>query len=276
MFLGEAIRLSRFFENGNVVVVAVDHGAAMGPCPGIEDFFGAVQKFKDADAILLSNGMLRRAIVPTVERGEIRVKGRMPKTICRLNWSSNFLFQWGYDQGYNRQILDVADAVALGADLVLGSLFIKTGGEEIDMHNVEHFGRMVSQKRHLGIPLVAEIYPSHQASDEDFHDLVNVSARMVAELGADLIKTYYTGPKFGEIVKSCPIPILALGAEKMPKEVDALQKAYDAMQAGARGVVFGRNIFQAKDPAKFIKALKRCVKKGEEPTKVAAQFELDA
>ena len=276
MFLGEAIRLSRFFQDGNVVVVAVDHGQAMGPCPGLEDFYAAAQTFRNADAILLCNGMLRRALAPTVEHGEISVKGPMPWTICRLNWSSNYLFHWDYKEGYNRQIIDVADAVALGADLVLGSLFIHGASEEIDMHNVEHFGRMVAQKRRLGIPMVAEIYPSHQPSDEDFHELVNVSARMVAEMGADLIKTFYTGPKFAEIVKSCPIPILALGAEKTPKEVDALQKAYDAVQAGARGVVFGRNVFQAKDPAKFIEGLKRCVKKGEEPAKVARELELDA
>ena len=275
MFLGEAIRLSRFFEDGNVVVVAVDHGQAMGPCPGLEDFASAVENLKTADAILLSNGMLPRALAPSVEHGEIWVRGRMPKIICRLNWSSNFLFQWGYSEGYNRQILDVDDAVALGADLVLGSCFIHTASEEIDMHNMEHFGRMVSQKRRLGIPMVAEIYPSHQPGDEGFHELVKVSARMVAEMGADLIKTFYTGPRFAEITKSCPIPILALGAEKTPKEIDALRKAYDAVQAGARGVVFGRNVFQAKDPARFIEGLKRCVKAGEEPEAVARDLDLD-
>ncbi|MFH0965529.1 MAG: hypothetical protein V2A58_16135 [Planctomycetota bacterium] len=275
MFLGEAIRLARFFENGNAVVVAMDHGQAMGPVQGLEDFHASALAFREADAILLNSGMLRRALPLEIKHGEISARGKMPKIICRLNWSSNYLFQWGYKEGYNRQVVTVDEAVALGADLVLGSLFIRTASEEIDMHNVEHFGRMVSQKRRLGIPMVAEIYPSHQPGSEDFHELVNVSARMAAEMGADLIKTFYTGAKFGEIVKGCPIPILALGAEKTPKEVDALRRAYDAVQAGARGVVFGRNVFQAKDPGKFIEALARCVKKGEEPSKVAREMGLD-
>lgn len=276
MSLGEAIRLSRLFENGNVVVVAVDHGGQYGPIPGLEDFVSDVEAFKDADAILLNNGMLQRCLVPCVEHGELRVAGRMPKIICRLNWSSNFVFVWDYDRSLNRQVIDVADAVALGADLVLGSLFLHTGDEAIEVENVATFARMVAQKRRLGIPLVAEIYPSHTGINaEEFHDVIRISCRVAAEQGADLIKTFYSGPRFGEIVRSTPIPVLALGAEKTAREVEALQRAYDAVQAGARGVVFGRNVIQARDPGRFVTALRRCVKDGEEPTAVAKDLELD-
>jgi len=277
MFLGEAIRMSRLFQDGNVVVVAVDHGGQYGPIQGLEDFTSAVENFKDADAILMNNGMLRRVVPATVTNGEIWVEGKMPKLICRLNWSTNYVYIWDYDSGRNRQVISVEDAVALGTDFVLASLFLHNGDEAIDIENMDLFGKMVSQKRRLGIPLCGEIYPSHTGINaEEFHDVVQIACRIVSEQGADFIKTFYTGPKFHETVKTTPIPILALGADKTDTEVEALQRAYDAVQAGARGVVFGRNVIHAKDPARFLAGLKRVVKKGQEPTRVAKELELDA
>ena len=97
---------------------------------------------------------------------------------------------------------------------------------------------------------------------DELHVAIRTGCRMIAELGADLIKTFYTGERFHEVVASTPIPILVLGAEKTPAERDALQLALSAAQAGARGIVFGRNIFQSRNPAGFITAV-RAVMNGE-------------
>jgi len=277
MMLGTELRMSRLFEGGeNAVVVAVDHGGAYGPVPGLVDFCESLKKFEGADAILMHNAMANHWVKSRLlESGGPFITKKLPKLVVRLNWSSNYAFHWGYKEGHNRQVIPVRDAVALGADAVLGSMFVNTGSEERDTANVSEFGGFVEEKRELGMPLMGEIYPDKFAkSPEDFHQHIEIACRIAAEIGADMIKTFYTGPRFGEIVKSTPIPILCLGGEKAETDLDALQLAYDAVNAGARGVVFGRNVLEAKDPDIFIEALKQVVKKGAGPTKVAKEFGL--
>ena len=84
---------------------------------------------------------------------------------------------------------------------------------------------------------------------------------MVAELGADIIKTFYTC-RFSEVTACCPVPILGLGAEKTPTQLQALELAERIVQDGGRGVVFGRNAIQVPDPAAFQRALCDVVQRG--------------
>jgi len=76
------------------------------------------------------------------------------------------------------------------------------------------------------------------------------AARVGAELGADIVKTSYTGDpdSFGRVVESCPVPVVIAGGPKVETELDLLRMVYDAINAGARGVAIGRNVFQAEDP----------------------------
>jgi DhnA family fructose-bisphosphate aldolase class Ia len=97
---------------------------------------------------------------------------------------------------------------------------------------------------------------------------------MAAELGADLVKTFYTGKQFHKITEATPIPIFALGALKKPSELDALKLAQAAVEAGARGVVFGRNVVQARRPQALLEALKDVVKGGVSPQKAAKSHKL--
>ena len=76
-------------------------------------------------------------------------------------------------------------------------------------------------------------------SGDEFHEEILMGCRMLAELGADCIKTFYTN-KFREVTSKCPVPILGLGAEKTPTDRDALVLAEKEMKDGAGGVVFGR------------------------------------
>ncbi len=101
-----------------------------------------------------------------------------------------------------------------------------------------------------------------------------LGAGTVAELGVDLVKTFYTGENFENITSSTPVPILALGAKKTKLEKDALFLAASAVRSGARGVVFGRNVVQAP-VARFLDALKEVVKANADPKKVAVKYKLD-
>jgi len=82
---------------------------------------------------------------------------------------------------------------------------------------------------------------------------------MAAELGAHIVKTYFC-ENFEKVVDSCPVPIVIAGGKKLP-EKDALNMAYNAIQAGASGVDMGRNIFQSLDPVAMIKAVNAVVHK---------------
>ncbi len=87
-----------------------------------------------------------------------------------------------------------------------------------------------------------------------------MGSRIVAELGADAIKTFHTCD-FRAVTSTCPVGVLALGAEKLPTEREALDLARRAVADGAAGVVFGRNAIQVQDPFAFQAALVEAVKR---------------
>jgi DhnA family fructose-bisphosphate aldolase class Ia len=167
--------------------------------------------------------------------------------------------------------------MALGADLVLASLTLHSGDEARDRDNVALFTRLAAEKRQAGIPLIGEFYPvaPNALKRDELHAQVAIACRILAELGADAIKTFYTGPRFDEVTAACPVPVFALGAEKLPHELEALRLAHEAVSRGARGVVFGRNVIQAKDPEAFLGALRMVVKEDATPEQAAKEHGLE-
>ena len=270
MSTGEEIRLARLFDGGNAVVAAIDHGLYNGPRPGFEDLAAVVDRLSGADAILISPGRAAHVGGAFEHRGS-------PAMMVRLNWGTQYATQWGYRESRSVPMVTAAQAVALGADIVLVGMSIKTGSEAVDAENVEMVARCVAQKRGAGVPIVGEVYPAghEDISPEERHEVISIGCRIVAELGADLVKTFYTGDRFAEIVKSTPVPILALGAKKLPRESDALELAAAAVRAGARGVVFGRNLIQARSTERFLDALREVVKAGADPAEASARYRVE-
>jgi DhnA family fructose-bisphosphate aldolase class Ia len=268
---GESIRLSRLFSEGkNAVVVAVDHGLYFGPLAGMIDLPSVIDKAAGADAILMAPGMPAHCQSVFSRRGA-------PACIVRLNWGSNYAAMWHYSHSHSVPMISVADAVAQGADLVIGSLSLKNPRESEDAENVRVFSACVAQKRALGIPLIGEVYPTggDDHKPEELQEEIFIGCRIIAELGADLVKTFYTGPGFKDVVAATPVPVLALGAKKLARESEALKLAADAVGAGARGIVFGRNVIQSAAPDRLIDALKEVVKEFKAPDEVARKMGLD-
>ncbi|MCC6124196.1 MAG: hypothetical protein IT426_04495 [Pirellulales bacterium] len=255
---GKEFRLKRFLSRSSkLVVAACDHGTFLGPIPGLLDPRTACEKLQRADGVLMSPGMIHHV-------NDLLIGPPSPALITRLTWNSNFGFHSRIQNGYHGDMLSVSQAAAMGADLVVSSLALDTGDERIDAENAGLFSRHVQQSIEMGIPFIGEFYPPKlkELTPEQLHRQTQITCRIMAELGADLIKTVYSGPRFREIVESTPIPLLVLGAEKMPREELALQLALDAANAGAAGIVFGRNIVQSRDPAAFIEAA-RAVMEGK-------------
>jgi len=267
---GRAIRLGRLLPPGEgSVIVAIDHGQTFGPMQGLQDLTAAAERLKEANGVLLAPQMIRFS-------GSLFQGRDRPTVIARLNWNTIHCESWHYQQAHIVKAMSVRAAVAAGAEVVLASLVLRTGSEEQDARNVEVFAQLAEESYDLGIPLIGEVFPIGGLRDrpDEFHDYIRKACRIVCELGADAIKTFYTDERFAQVVEGTPIPILALGAEKTEREIDALELAHRAVQAGARGVVFGRNVLQARDPVQFLRALKKVVQGKLSPSRAADKYEL--
>jgi DhnA family fructose-bisphosphate aldolase class Ia len=220
------------------------------------------------DGVLLSPGMLKQL------RPVFNYQGA-PMPIIRLNWSSVYCFHWNYNHAYTVIAQTVEEAVANGAEIVLASLTLQTGSEETDTKNVEIYSRLVNAADKLGIPVIGEYFPTYSGtiSEEEMHEQVYSSCRILSELGCDMIKTFYTHD-FMKVTESCPVPVFGLGAEKKPTQREALQLAADEIKDGARGVVFGRNAIQVPNPAKFQQALCDVVKHGVSVDEVIRKYSI--
>jgi len=267
---GKEIRLGKLFSRGeNAVVVAADHGEFDGPLPGMINLPEVLKVVPpQVDGVLLSPGMLPHC-------GHVFNYKGAPLPIVRLNWNSVYAFHWGYREAVGVPALSPAEAVAHGAQIVLVSLTLKTGSEANDARNVGLFCDLSEEAHSLGLPVIGELFPSQaeELSPEELQEQVYTGCRIIAELGADLIKTFHT-PEFGRVTEAVPVPVLALGASRLPKESQALALARRAIDDGARGVVFGRNVLQAKDPARFVLALCDVVKREADPAETAAKYQL--
>jgi len=255
---GKEIRLTKLFSRGKAVVVALDHGGYMGPIKGIENLPETINLYKKADAILLNPNMVRYC-------GKFFASYDSPLCIIRINWASHYCE--GFKEGYGKKMSTVRQAVALGANMVIVSLLIG-GKEEANAENVTLLGEMFEESESLGIPLISEFIPQEGIDRfEGNRRLIEAGVRMSSEIGCDLIKTVYI-EAFSDLVKSTPVPILALGGARMKTDLDALEYAKKIIQEGAAGVVYGRNVFQAKNPEKFLDALIKVVKEGCNPEEV--------
>lgn len=264
------MRLSKLFPaNGKAVVAAMDHGQTFGPIPGLVDFTAAAERLKEADGVLMAPQMLRFS-------GNLFQGKGSPVSIVRLNWNTIHCEPWRYQQAHIVKTMPVASAIAAGADVVLASLVLRTGDEEHDARNVQGFAALAEESCSLGVPLIGEVFPVAGLREKpaEFHDYILKMCRIICELGADAIKTFYTGDRFCEVVQGVPIPVFALGAEKFESEIDALELADKATRAGAAGVVFGRNVLQAQDPARFLCGLKDVVQGQVKPEEAAARYGL--
>jgi len=255
---GIDLRLAKLFKNKkNLVISALDHVMEYGDQPGIEDAREAIKNCLSTDALLMPRFMLKR-------NWDLFAKSKNPPNpIVRINWSSSFYYPLDYREGNTTIATTVEEAVASGAEAVICSLFLEEDNQLRETENVAIFSEVVRQKEALGIPLIGEAYvvEHKDKTAEEVHLKVKRVSRIMAELGADMVKTFFTGDKFHEVVENTPVPVFTIGAEKLNTDREVLKKAKDSIDQGARGIIFGRNIFMAEDPIKLVKALNEVINK---------------
>lgn len=159
--------------------------------------------------------------------------------------------------------------------MIICSLFLELDDEKQETSNVEVFSKIVKEKEILGVPLIGEVYViEHKSlSAEQLHLKVKRVFRIMAEMGADMVKAFCTH-RFNEVVENTPVPVFVIDAEKLSNDLDVLKKAKSSISNGARGIIFGRNIFMAKDPKKIIAALNDVINLEISTEEVAAKYGL--
>lgn len=253
-------RVAKLFNGKkNLVISALDHVMEYGDQPGIEDSAKAILNCMDTDALLLPRFMLRR-------HADLFNRRNCPIPVVRINWTSSFYYPLDYRAGFTSIATTVDEAVEAGGEIVICSLFLENENEEMETENVRLFTEVVRQKERLGIPLIGECYVvEHQErTPEEVRGKVKRVTRVMAELGADLIKCFLT-VDFQDVVDNLPVPAFTIGAEKLNSDLDVLKKAHSSVSQGARGIIFGRNIFLAKNPKGIVAALNRVINEGVNP-----------
>lgn len=199
-----------------------------------------------ANAVVLHKGIVRAG-----HRGY----GKDIGLIIHLSGSTSL----GPDPNVKVPVATVEEAIALGADAV--SVHVNVGAPN-EPEQLQALGETAKICAGWGMPLFAMMYP-RGPKIKDQHDpaMVGHAARVGAELGADIIKTNYTGgpDSFRRVVRGCPVPVVIAGGPKMATPRDVFVMASEAIKAGAIGVSIGRNVFQHQDPVAMTRALKRIV-----------------
>jgi 3-hydroxy-5-phosphonooxypentane-2,4-dione thiolase len=262
--------LSRLFSTGPAIVIAFDHGMFDGPIPGVDRVAELPPRiFPGVDGLLMSPGMLRD-IGP-----QLCGQRNSPIPITRINWSTIYCFAWNYHSGDTVKAFSPQEALQAGAQMVLISLSLQTSSQRQDAKNVEVFRELCGQAHALGLPVIGEYFPVHEEdlSEEQMYQEIKIGCRILYELGADVIKTFYT-KKFEDVVSGCPTPILALGGKRLASDLEALQYAKQLTASGAAGIVFGRNVIQSPQPIELQKALLAVLKEGHSPEEAAQAYGL--
>lgn len=240
-------------SDGRALVVAMDHARTHGVIEGLENPAAVIDAVIDAgaDAIMTTFGVIKRY--------RDRLIGRIP-TIMRLDGGpSLYREDW---LAYTEWSLlhSVEDALLLGADGVCLMAFV---GIPVELQTYKIVAQVAGACLRMHLPVMVEALPckSERIPDPLDPGAMASAARLGFEHGADLIKTYYTGSpeSFRRVVENCPVPALIAGGAKMDTIEETLTVVHGAMQAGARGVVFGRNIWQNPEPHRMVRALRAII-----------------
>ncbi len=241
-------RLSRIFraDSGRTVMLAVDHGYFQGPTSGLERMdVNIVPLTPYADALMLTRGALRSTIPSTFGRGVVMRASGGPSILRELS---------------NEQIaVDMEDGIRMNVAAMAVQVFIGGEGETQSIYNMT---RLVDAGYRYGIPVLGVTAVGKSMTRDARY--FRLACRMAAELGANIVKTYYVEEDFDTVTASCPVPIVMAGGKKLP-ELEALSMAYKAVSEGAAGVDMGRNIFQSEAPVAMIQAVSKVVHEFMQP-----------
>lgn len=245
------MRLGRLFDatTGKAMVAAFDRGLGASAAGGGENVRQVVGDVVAAgvEGIIVSPGVLERTRDLLAHRGA-------PAVLVR----SDFFFMGalqpeglaGPTAEEYRVLLSGSEAAAMGADAMVLFLVLGNSNDAVTADNAAAVARAAQQAHAVGLPVIVEaVLWGSRAHDQADEGAITYVSRLAAELGADAVKTQYTGDpqSMRRVVESCPVPVLLLGGPKSDDLDELTRSSRDALSTGARGLVYGRNVWQGGD-----------------------------
>jgi len=251
---GMQSRLARIFnpESGRTVMLAFDPGYFQGPTTGLERIdINIAPLFAHTDVLMCTRGVLRSVVPAAVNK----------PVVMRASGGNSILTELSNET----VAVAIEDALRLNVTAMAAQVYI---GSEYEHQSIKNIIQLVDQGMRYGMPTMAVTgVGKDMARDQRYFSL---ATRIAAEMGANIIKTYFVDEGFERIAAGCPVPIVIAGGKKLP-EREALEMCFKALDQGASGVDMGRNIFQSESPVAMLHAVKAVV---HENASVAHAYEL--
>ncbi|MFC7006423.1 2-amino-3,7-dideoxy-D-threo-hept-6-ulosonate synthase [Halalkalicoccus salilacus] len=245
MTAGFDARLDRISTDGKYLIVPMDHGITMGAVKGLKDIEGTIDAVTrgGADCVLTQKGIAPRVHPNTNGAGYV----------VHLNGSTTI----GPDEDDKRVTGTVEEAIRSGADAV--SFHINVGSN-YEPKQIEDLAQLTERADRFGMPVLAMAYARGPGIEGDEPEALGHAVRLAEELGADVVKTGYSGDaeSFQHVVESTRLPVVIAGGAR-GSDRQTLEKVRGTMDAGGAGISMGRSIFQHDDPEAITRAVSAVV-----------------
>ena len=252
MDLGKAIRLARLFSHasGRFCSVAVDHfiGYQTGLPEGLRDLRSTLEVLVAGrpDAVTMHIGVAKTCWPP--------LAGRVPLIIQSIIGRP--------DDTADEHLCIPEDAVRVGADAFATCAFVRGSSEAAHLRRVADF---VRDAERWGMPVIVHTYPRRfqgASAEVSFApEDIAWAVRCAVECGVDVIKVPYCGDQaaYAQIVRECPLPVVAAGGPKAATLKAALNMAVEVVASGAQGMTVGRNIWDLPQARAALEAFKMVI-----------------
>ncbi|PZN48446.1 MAG: aldolase [Proteobacteria bacterium] len=267
MRISTKARMNRLFNGGGCLDVAIDHGVCNEPSflAGLEDMNGVVDALVAAgpDAIQMNYGQ--------ADLLQSRPERNKPALVMRIDMGNTYNAQrhrhmWALLQNQDEPLIG---ALEMDAACVVVNLFMLPDEPDLFRQCVENISRVRADCHRYGMPLMIEplvMLPNEVRGgyqvDGDADKIVTL-VRLAAEMGADIIKADPTDDpeEFHRVVEAARVPVLVRGGGKEDLKT-VLAKSAVLLKQGAKGLVYGRNIYQHANPAAVVNALMAMIHRG--------------
>ncbi len=260
-------RMNRMFSNGGCLDVAIDHGVCNEPSfmVGLEDMPAVMDTLIKAkpDAIQCAYGQ--------ADLLQSRPEKDKPALVMRIDMGNPYNDQrhrvmWSELQNAEEPIIG---ALEMDAAAVVVNLFMLPDEPELFRQCVNNIARVRAECQKYGMPLMIEplvmlpndVRGGYQV-DGNAEKIVTL-VRLASEMGADIIKADPTEnpQEYHRVIEAARVPVLVRGGGKEDLKT-VLMKSAEIIAQGAKGMVYGRNIYQHDNPKAVVAALMAMIHDG--------------
>ena len=254
MYGGKAVRFSRLLNprSGRSLIIALDHGLMFGNVEGLEDPVKTLERAISCgvDGVLLSPGMAK------LTEHLFREKNA-PARILTIDFPVGSTIPGKFEKVFTHKLIhSVEQAVKMAVDAV--KILFPWGLEKsVQAEVVQVTAEVIEECEHWDMPLVVEpVLWGENASERNDPDLIESAARIAVEIGADILKIQFLGEdRLSRIIHRLHVPVFVLGGPKSDNLRQILKVVQESMKSGAKGVMFGRNVWQRENMEEVLTAL---------------------